>query len=108
MPVGAPSFREALRWGAEIYHNLKKVLGSKGYSASVGDEGGFSPALTSGNQEAIEVILEGIDRAGYKAGDEVMIALDPAASEIYEDGGYSLKTESRVLSSKEMVALWQD
>ena len=108
MPVGARSFREALRWGAEIYHHLKQVLASKGYSTSVGDEGGFAPALKQGNHEAPEVILEAIDRAGYKAGDEVMIALDPAASEIYEDGGYSLKTESRVLSSKEMVALWQD
>ena len=108
MPVGAPSFREALRWGAEIYHNLKKVLGSKGYSTSVGDEGGFSPALTSGNQEAIELILEGIDRAGYKTGDDVMIALDPAVSEIYEDGKYVLKTENRTLSSEEMVRLWED
>ena len=108
MPVGARSFREALRWGAEIYHHLKQVLASKGYSTSVGDEGGVAPALKQGNHEAPEVILEAIDRAGYKAGDEVMIALDPAASEIYEDGRYSLKTESRVLSSKEMVALWQD
>jgi enolase len=108
MPVGAGSFREAVRWGAEIYHHLKQVLASKGYSTSVGDEGGFAPALKQGNPEAPEVILEAIDRAGYKAGDEVMIALDPATSEIYEDGGYHLKTESRDLSSKEMVALWQD
>ena len=108
MPVGARSFREAVRWGAEIYHHLKQVLASKGYSTSVGDEGGFAPALTKGNPEALEVILEAIDRAGYKAGDEVMIALDPATSEIYEDGTYRLKTESRDLSSKEMVALWQD
>jgi enolase len=108
MPVGAPSFREGVRWGAEIYHNLKKVLGNKGYSTGVGDEGGFSPALTSGNQEALELILEAIDRAGYKPGDDVMIALDPATSEIYEDGKYRLKTEDRVLSSEEMVALWTD
>ena len=108
MPVGAGSFREAVRWGAEIYHHLKQVLASKGYSTSVGDEGGFAPALKQGNPEAPEVILEAIDRAGYKAGDEVMIALDPATSEIYEDGGYHLKTESRDLSSKEMVALWRD
>jgi enolase len=108
MPVGARSFREAVRWGAEIYHHLKQVLASKGYSTSVGDEGGFAPALTKGNPEAPEVILEAIDRAGYKAGEEVMIALDPATSEIYEDGTYRLKTESRDLSSKEMVALWQD
>jgi enolase len=108
MPVGAPSFREALRWGSEIYHHLKQVLAGKGYSTNVGDEGGFAPALTRGNQEAIELILEGIDRAGYRAGDEVMIALDPATSEIYEDGEYRLKTESRALSSKQMVALWKD
>jgi enolase len=108
MPVGAPSFREGLRWGAEIYHNLKKVLARKGYSTSVGDEGGFSPALTKGNEEALEVILEGIDQAGYKVGDQVMIALDPATSEIYEDGRYRLKTEDRTLSSEEMVRLWED
>jgi enolase len=108
MPVGAPSFHEALRWGSEIYHHLKKVLGDKGYRTSVGDEGGFSPALRSGNQEAIELILEGIDRAGYKAGDEVMIALDPATSEIYREGRYVLTTEDRSLSSEELVRLWED
>jgi enolase len=108
MPVGADSFREALRWGAEIYHHLKQVLGNKGYATSVGDEGGFAPALTKGNDEAIEVILEAIERAGYKTGEQVMIALDPAVSEIYEDGKYHLKTENRTLSSEEMVRLWQD
>jgi enolase len=108
MPVGAQSFREALRWGSEIYHHLERVLASKGYSTSVGDEGGFSPALKKGNHEALEVILEGIDRAGYKAGDEVMIALDPATSEIYEDGKYRLRTEKRDLSGEQMVALWKD
>ena len=107
MPVGAGSFREALRWGAEIYHSLKKVLGKKGYSTNVGDEGGFAPALTQGNEEAIEVILEAIDQAGYKAGEQVMIALDPAVSEIYEDGKYHLKTENRSLNSEEMVKLWE-
>jgi enolase len=108
MPVGASSFREALRWGAEIYQTLKQVLGSKGYATSVGDEGGFSPALTKGNNEAIEVILQAIERAGYKAGEQVMIALDPATSEIYEDGQYYLKTENRTLSSEQMVKLWED
>jgi enolase len=108
MPVGAGSFREALRWGAEIYHSLKKVLSDKGYSTGVGDEGGFSPALTRGNREALELILEGIERAGYEPGEQVMIALDPATSEIYRDGQYHLKTEDRSLSSREMVALWED
>ena len=107
MPIGAGSFREALRWGTEIYHSLKKVLGSKGYSTSVGDEGGFAPAITKGNDEAIELILEAIDQAGYKAGEQVMIALDPAVSEIYEDGKYHLKTENRSLNSEEMVKLWE-
>ncbi len=108
MPVGAESFRDALRWGAEIYHHLKKVVASKGYSTNVGDEGGFAPALTKGNQEAIELILEAVEKAGYRAGEQVMIALDPATSEIYEDGQYRLKTENRVLSRDEMVRLWSD
>ena len=108
MPVGAGSFRDALRWGSEIYQNLKQVLGSKGYATSVGDEGGFSPALTKGNDEAIDLILEAIERAGYKAGEQVMIALDPAASEIFEDGKYHLKTENRTLSSEDMVRLWEE
>ncbi len=108
MPVGATSFREALRWCAEIYHHLKKVVAAKGYNTNVGDEGGFAPALTKGNQEAIELILEGVEKAGYRAGEQVMIALDPATSEIYEDGQYRLKTESRVLSRDEMVRLWAD
>ncbi|MDJ0851739.1 MAG: phosphopyruvate hydratase [Myxococcota bacterium] len=108
MPVGAESFREALRWCAEIYHNLKKVVSGKGYSTNVGDEGGFAPALTKGNQEAIELILEAVDQAGYSAGEQIMIALDPATSEIYEDGQYRLKTEDRVLSRDDMVRLWED
>jgi enolase len=108
MPVGASSFREALRWGTEIYHHLHDVLGSKGYRTSVGDEGGFAPALTKGNDEAIDVILEAIDRAGYTAGEQVMIALDPATSEIYADGKYHLKTENRTLSSEQMVKLWEE
>ena len=105
-PTGAPTFAEALRWGSEIYQSLKKVLKDKGYSTNVGDEGGFAPALKS-NAEAIEVILQAIEKAGYKAGDQVFIALDPAASELYEGGKYNLKKENRALSGAEMVALWE-
>jgi enolase len=103
MPVGAPTFREALRWCAEIYQALKKVLGSKGYGTNVGDEGGFAPSLGS-NAEAIEVILQAIEKAGYKAGEQVFIALDPASSEIFEDGvTYNLKKEGKRLSGEQMV-----
>lgn len=108
MPVGAESFREGLRWAAEIYQALKKVLADAGYNTGVGDEGGFAPALKKGNHEAIELILQAIERANYKPGEQVMIALDPATSEIYEDGRYELKTESRTLSSEELVKLWED
>lgn len=107
MPVGAPSFAEALRWGAEIYHALKKVLKGKGYSTNVGDEGGFAPSLGS-NAAAIEVILEAIESAGYVPGEQVMIALDPAASEIFEDGKYELKIEGRTLSGAEMVDFYAE
>jgi enolase len=110
MPLGAPTFSEALRWGAEIYHSLKKVLKEKGYSTNVGDEGGFAPSLRS-NAEAIELILEAIQRAGYTPGDQVAIALDPAASEFFEDGQYVLRKEGRTLSGPEMVdfyAEWVD
>ena len=107
MPVGAGSFREALRWGAEIYHTLKKVLKEKGYNTNVGDEGGFAPSFKKGNSEAIEVILKAVQQAGYSAGDQVMIALDPATSEIYEDGQYQLRTEGKSLSSEEMIKLWE-
>ena len=106
-PTGAPSFAEALRWGAEVYHSLKKVLKGNGYSTSVGDEGGFAPSLGS-NEEAVEVILEAIERAGYRPGEDIYIALDPAASEIYHDGRYVLKKEGRELSGEEMVAFYQD
>ena len=102
MPVGAPTFREALRWGAEIYQTLKKVLKAKGYGTNVGDEGGFAPSLGY-NAEAIEVILEAIEAAGYKPGEDVFIALDPASSEIYENGTYDLATEGKKLSGSEMV-----
>jgi enolase len=107
MPVGAESFREGLRWGAEIYHALKKVLKEKGYNTNVGDEGGFAPALKSGNAEAVEVILEAIGKAGYKAGEQVLIALDPAVSELYEDGHYMLRIEGKKLSSEQMVQMWE-
>ncbi len=107
MPVGADSFREALRWCAEIYAGLKKVLSSKGYVTTVGDEGGFAPSLPS-NEGAIEVILEGIEKAGYKAGEQVFIALDPAISELYQNGKYVLAKEKRSLTGEEMVAFWAD
>lgn len=107
MPVGAASFREALRWCAEIYQSLKKVLAGKGYNTNVGDEGGFAPSLGS-NAEAIEVILQAIEKAGYRPGENVYIALDPAASEIYEDGLYHLKKEGRKLTGAEMVAFYED
>ena len=106
MPLGAPSFSEGLRWGAEIYHALKSVLKARGYATLVGDEGGNAPALKA-NAEAVEVILEAIEKAGYKAGEEIGIALDPAASEFYEDGLYNLRTEGKKLSSEEMVAYWK-
>jgi len=107
VPVGANSFSESLRMGAEIFHNLKKVLSSRGYSTAVGDEGGFAPNLKS-NEEAIETILQAIEKAGYKAGEDVMIALDPASSEFYEDGKYVFKkSDKRQLSSDEMIQYWQ-
>jgi enolase len=107
MPLGAESFAEGLRWGAEIYHALKQVLKDRGYTVLVGDEGGYAPALKS-NAEAVEVILEAIERAGYQAGEQVGLALDPAASEFYEDGEYHLRTEGRTLDGEGMVAFWKD
>ncbi len=110
MPVGANSFSEGLRWGTEIYHNLKKVLDSKGYRTTVGDEGGFAPQVKA-NSEAFDLILEAIEKAGYKPGDQVMLAMDAACSEIYEDGKYHLKTEGKILTGPEMVdflAAWCD
>ncbi len=101
-PVGAPTFTEALRWGSEVYYALKAVLKKRGYSTGVGDEGGFAPSLKT-NEEAIEVILEAIGKAGYRPGEQIYIALDPAASEFYEDGRYVLKKEGRTLTGAEMV-----
>jgi enolase len=108
MPLGAGSFAEGLRWGAEIYHALKGVLKAKGYTALVGDEGGYAPALKA-NAEAVEVILEAIAKAGYTAGEQVAISLDPAASEFYESesGLYHLRTEGKKLTSAEMVDFWK-
>jgi enolase len=108
MPLGAPSFSEGLRWGAEIYHALKGVLKAKGYTALVGDEGGYAPALKA-NAEAVEVILEAIEKAGYKAGEQVSLALDPAASELYDEksGKYILRREGVELSGEQMVEYWQ-
>ena len=108
MPLGAETFAEGLRWGAEIYHALKSVLKDRGYTALVGDEGGYAPALKA-NAEAVEVILVAIEKAGYKAGDQVGIALDPAASELYEEstGLYNLRREGKKLTSAEMVDFWK-
>lgn len=109
MPLGASSFAEGLRWGAEIYHALKTVLKDRGYITLVGDEGGYAPQLKA-NEEAVEVILEAIEKAGYKAGEQVAIALDPAVSELYDSDTrrYNLRREGRQLSSEEMVAFWKD
>jgi enolase len=104
-PVGAPNFREALRWGSEIYHSLKSVLKDSGHSTGVGDEGGFAPVLKT-NAEAVEVILKAIEKAGYKPGEEICIALDPASSGFYEDGLYNLRTEGKKVTSAEMVEMY--
>ena len=107
MPVGADSFSEALRMGAEVFHRLKEVLKSKGYQTAVGDEGGFAPDLSS-NREAIEVIVSAIEKAGYKPGDDVAIALDPAASSFYSEGKYVLSAEKSRKSSSEMVDYYEE
>jgi enolase len=109
MPVGANSFSEALRMGVEVFHNLKSVLKSKGHSTNVGDEGGFAPNLGS-NEEAIEVVIEAIGKAGFKPGEDVVIALDPAASEFYdtEKKVYKFESTNQVMSSSEMVAYWKN
>jgi enolase len=107
MPAGAASFSEGLRWGAEIYQSLKKVLHDRGLSTTVGDEGGFAPSLPD-NEAPLKLIMEAIERAGYTPGEQVYIAMDPAVTEIYEDGKYHLKRESRTLSTAEMVDYWVD
>lgn len=107
MPLGAPSFREALRYGVETFHSLKKILSSKGLNTAVGDEGGFAPALPN-NESAMELIVEAITKAGYKPGKDISIAIDPAASEFYKDGKYHLTTEGKILSSREMVDFYEN
>ena len=106
-PVGAPNFAEALRWGAEIYHQLKKVLKEGGYSTGVGDEGGFAPALKR-NVDAVELILKAIERSGYRPGEDVVLALDPASSSFFENGRYQLRTDGRAVGADEMVAMYSD
>jgi enolase len=104
-PVGAPNFAEGLRWGSEIYHELKKVLKDAGLSTGVGDEGGFAPVLKR-NVDAVELILRAVEAAGYRPGDDVVLALDPASSSFFEDGLYQLRTEHRSVGAEEMVALY--
>ncbi len=106
-PIGAPNFAEALRWGSEIYQTLKRVLKDGGYTTGVGDEGGFAPALKR-NAEAIEVILKAIEGTGYRPGEDVVIAIDPASSGFYEDGLYNLRTENRKVDAAEMVAMYAE
>ena len=107
VPLGAPSFREALRWSAEVYHALRELLGARGLGTTVGDEGGFAPALGA-NREALELLMEAIAAAGRTPGEEVAIALDPATSELYADGAYALAREGRTLSSAELAELWAE
>jgi enolase len=106
-PVGAPNFREALRWGAETYHALKGVLKTRGYSTGVGDEGGFAPAFKK-NSDAVETILKAIEKAGYKPGEQIALAVDGAVSSIYEDGFYHLRTEDKKVKADEMVRMYED
>jgi enolase len=106
-PIGAPTFADALEWGARCYHSLKKVLDERELGTGVGDEGGFAPNLGS-NVEAVELLLEAIGRANLEAGRDVALALDPATSEIYDNGVYSLASEERSLSSAEMVEFWSE
>ncbi len=107
MPVGAESFREGLRWGSEIYQSLRKLLHDRGLSTTVGDEGGFAPSLPS-NEAPLQLIMEAIEKAGYRPGEQIMLAMDPAVTEIYADGKYHLKRDNRTLSTEEMVEYWVD
>ncbi|MDP2950382.1 MAG: phosphopyruvate hydratase [Chloroflexota bacterium] len=107
VPVGAKTFAEALRVGSEVYHSLRRVLADKGLPTTVGDEGGFAPPLAR-NEEAVELLLRGIEAAGYRPGEQVAIALDPAASEFFQDGRYVLARQGQTLDADGMVALWQD
>ncbi len=107
LPVGAPTFREALRWGAEVYQSLKKVIHDRGLSTNIGDEGGFAPSLPN-NEAALEVIAEAIQKAGYSLGDQFYLGMDAACTELYSDGKYHLEREGRSLTSAEMVDYWAD
>jgi enolase len=107
VPAGAPSFAEALRTGAEVFHALKRTLHDRGLSTAVGDEGGFAPDLDS-NEAALEALVAGIEAAGYRPGEDVAIAMDPATSELFRDGAYVLEHEGRTLSAAEMAAYWED
>jgi len=107
MPVGAASFSEALRWGTETYHTLKKILHDKGLSTAVGDEGGFAPDLAN-NTEPVELLIQAIEKAGFSPGDDIAIALDPATSEVFKDGAYVLEGEGRTLSAEELADYWAD
>ncbi len=107
VPVGAPTFREAVRWASEVYHALRTTLSERGFNTNVGDEGGFAPSLGS-NREAIDLVVQAIERAGRRPGEEVAIALDPAASELSMDGGYRLAREGRDVTSAELAALWAE
>jgi len=106
MPIGAPNFREALRYGAETFHALKKIVKERGYSTTVGDEGGFAPSLKK-NEDALAIIVEAIEKAGYKPGKDIALAMDAAASEFYEDGKYNLASEGRKLTGEEMVDFYE-
>jgi len=106
-PLGAPSFSEALRWGTEVFHKLKGLLHDKGYATAVGDEGGFAPSLSS-NREAIELVLSAIEAAGYRPGEQISIALDPASSEFHRDGRYVLEGEGSTKTPEEMIGFWRD
>ncbi len=107
VPLGATTFSEGLRWLAECYHTLRKLLAERGFATTVGDEGGFAPTLST-NREALGLLMQAIESAGRKPGDEIAIALDPATTELYTDGRYHLKRESRIVSSEEMVTLWEE
>jgi enolase len=107
MPVGAASFSEGLRWGVETYHALKRLLAERGLSTAVGDEGGFAPDLAS-NEQALEILVAAIEAAGFRPGEDIALALDPAVSEIHQDGAYRLEGEGRTLTAEEMVAFWVD
>jgi enolase len=107
MPIGAPSYKEALRYGAETFHALKKIVKDMGFSTAVGDEGGFTPSLKK-NEDALKLIVEAIEKAGYKPGKDICLAMDPAASEFFEDGKYQLRTEGRALTSEEMVDYYEN